>query len=321
LQGFPVVRAVGLGALEARISRLFAGCVLDVPRESRGTAFKSTINYRPLQNIGLLYGSYGGALDVGIGPSVSYVQGFPLRGNGEHRIGGTLAHISTASSAIIAPGESVKFHYSSVFDHFALLVTPAALLKKLEALIGASPVAPLTFATAVSYDRPATLALRRLVLFLADELSADKPAAPTPVMTELEQTLLVSFLCSNESNYSAALKGEPLPSAPWQVRRVEEYISAHWDQPITIEALAIAANVSARSLFYSFKKARGFSPMALVKRIGLDHAHEMLSRPEANTSVTGVGYACGFGNLGHFANDYFDCFGERPSETLRRSKP
>jgi transcriptional regulator GlxA family with amidase domain len=35
--------------------------------------------------------------------------------------------------------------------------------------------------------------------------------------------------------------------------------------------------------------------------------------------VTTVSSACGFGNLGHFAKDYFKIFGERPSDTLARS--
>ena len=46
----------------------------------------------------------------------------------------------------------------------------------------------------------------------------------------------------------------------------------------------------------------------------------MLAMPQANASVTGVAYACGFGNLGHFATDYQQKFGERPSDTLRASK-
>jgi AraC-like DNA-binding protein len=248
------------------------------------------------------------------------VQGFPLYGTGEHRIGGTLAPISATRSAIIAPGDRVTLRYRSTFQHYALVLTPAPLLQKLEALIGVPVAARLTFTTAVSYDRPEALALRRLVLFLAKELSAEDPAMPPLALAELEQALMVSFLCSNDSNYGASLRGDPLRSAPWQVRRAEEYIAAHWDQPITIEALAIAANVSARSLFYSFKKARGYSPMELVKRIRLEHARGMLSRPLPGTSVTRIGYACGFGNLGHFANDYHACFGERPSDTLRRCR-
>ena len=38
------------------------------------------------------------------------------------------------------------------------------------------------------------------------------------------------------------------------------------------------------------------------------------------TTVTAVGLACGFINLGHFARYYQAEFGELPSETLARAK-
>ena len=60
--------------------------------------------------------------------------------------------------------------------------------------------------------------------------------------------------------------------------------------------------------------------MALAKKVRLTHANEMLTTPDAETSVTGVAFACGFANLGHFAKDYREMFRERPSETFGRAK-
>ena len=320
LEKFPLINCVGLHDLEAGVSRVFANCALDAPRTSRQSNFRSIMNYRGLQHCGLLYGSYGGAFEARIGPYDTFTVGVPLSGSGEHRIGNSATTISAAGSAIIAPGENLKLRYDSTFEHFVVNFKPAPLLSKLEALIGSLPVAPLRFARAVSYDCPETLALRRLVFFLAEECDADRPAAPPLVLAELEQALMVSFLCNTQNNFSPVLRGGLLTGAPWQVRRAEEYIAANWDQPITIEALAVATNVSARSLFHSFKKTRGYSPMILVKQIRLNRAKEMLSKPGPDTSVTDVAYACGFGNLGHFANDYFRRFGERPSDTLRLSR-
>ena len=53
------------------------------------------------------------------------------------------------------------------------------------------------------------------------------------------------------------------------MRRAEQYIEANWNRAITVEALAAATSVSARSLFYSFRAARGCSPMDFVKRLRL----------------------------------------------------
>jgi len=319
LQQYPVVQCVGLAALEVAVNQLFGSGRFDAPRESRAS-FKSVLNCRSLQHGALLFASYGAAVNARVGPYDSYVQGFPICGFAEHTIGGTRVAVSElkASGAVVSPGESADLHYKTKFDHLVLVLQPAPLRKKLEALAGAAPVGPLSFAKRAS-DHPEAFALKRLVLFLAEQLSA--PTTPSPlVLAELEQAIMVAFLISNPSNLSATLNGDPQSSGPWQVRRAEEYIAAHWNQPLTIEALAMATGVSARSLFHSFKRTRGYSPMTLVKQIRLQKAKQMLSTPQADTSVTGVAYACGFGNLGHFANDYCLKFGERPSDTLRSFK-
>ena len=162
--------------------------------------------------------------------------------------------------------------------------------------------------------------LRKLTALLIAELDGDEPSLSPVVLAELEQAILVAFLCGTGHNYSQLLEDRPLGAGGWRVRRVEEYIEANWDQPITIEALAVVADASARSIFLSFKKHRGFSPMTFVKQVRLRRAKELLVDVNSATSVTGVAFACGFGNLGHFANDYHRVHGEPPSATLNRSR-
>ena len=60
--------------------------------------------------------------------------------------------------------------------------------------------------------------------------------------------------------------------------------------------------------------------MKFVKQVRLRHAREMLSDPTSAANVTRVAFDCGFGNLGHLANDYLYAFGETPSATLKRAK-
>jgi transcriptional regulator GlxA family with amidase domain len=73
-------------------------------------------------------------------------------------------------------------------------------------------------------------------------------------------------------------------------------------------------------LFKAFSKTYGISPMMFVKKLRLEHARRFLTTPDARTSVTGTAFACGFSNLGHFARDYHNIFGELPSQTLIRAK-
>jgi transcriptional regulator GlxA family with amidase domain len=41
---------------------------------------------------------------------------------------------------------------------------------------------------------------------------------------------------------------------------------------------------------------------------------------DPGVSVTDVALQCNFSNMGHFSKDFHETFGERPSETLRRSR-
>ena len=77
--------------------------------------------------------------------------------------------------------------------------------------------------------------------------------------------------------------------------------------------------VGARAIFRAFQQSRGYSPMAFARMVRLKHARERLLAPDPETSVTTVAFACGFGNLGHFARDYREAFGEPPSATLARA--
>ena len=142
---------------------------------------------------------------------------------------------------------------------------------------------------------------------------------PPLVLRELEQTILVSFLSANRHTFSDLLEREPKDTLPSQVRLAEEFIEAHWDQAISIENLVETTGVGARAIFRAFQQSRGYSPMAFARMVRLRHAREMLGAGDPEASVTSVAFVCGFGNLGHFARDYRETFGERPSETLARA--
>jgi transcriptional regulator GlxA family with amidase domain len=46
----------------------------------------------------------------------------------------------------------------------------------------------------------------------------------------------------------------------------------------------------------------------------------MLASGDGDVSVTEVAYACGFGNLGHFAKYFRSKYGEAPSAVLSRTR-
>ena len=155
-------------------------------------------------------------------------------------------------------GTPIRVGFALGFEQLVLRIEADRLIKKLGALIGIVPAQRLSF----KEQERVNPRLARLVRFFASQLHEIGSNEPSLEIAELEQALMVSFLCNNPHNYSAFLDNRVRPLASSQVRRTEEYILAHWDRPITIETPAQVTSASARSLFREFKRSRGQSPMA-----------------------------------------------------------
>jgi AraC-like DNA-binding protein len=222
---------------------------------------------------------------------------------------------------MIPAGADVTVRYGAGFKQLILRVDPAELLRKIEQLTGVRPQGSLEFCRDSSFSQPNLDKLRNLALFFVDEIGSSASPWPELLRVEFEQTLLVAFLHGHRHSFSHLLEQPAESAAPRQVRAAEAYIEANWNQPLTIEAIAVAAGVSVRSLFKSFSASKhGSSPMAFVKTIRLRHAQDMLHRAEPTTTVSGTAFACGFQNLGHFAKQYQLLIGELPSETLAQTR-
>jgi AraC-like DNA-binding protein len=272
----------------------------------------------PSAKDGACYGRFGGAFSVGVPDSVSFVQGMPIRGVGEHVNNGMKIPYSPSKGSVGAPGV-LALSYEADLEILAIFMKPEALHNTLSGLIEA-PVGKKLELDRSNYDgRPEARTVRSLASLMVMEVDHEGDLSPL-VLAELEQAILVAFLTGTSHNYAHLLDGRPRGLAPPQVRLVEDYIEAHWNQPVSIEGLAVVANASARSVFHAFKEFRGYSPMNFLKRERLRHAKEMLANPTSNESVTNVTFACGFGNMGRFADDYQKAFGEMPSETLNRAR-
>jgi AraC-like DNA-binding protein len=317
LDAFPLMRTRDLDVMRAGYARLFVDSKFDL---SSRAPIEAWVNHMPLQTISLHYGTYAAAIGATFGDVNFFIQGIPLLGDGEQVTNRETAAVHQDRGGVLSPGDRIRLKFAAGFEHLSLIFDPKAVTSKLGALTGGSLNEPLRFQAETDFCQPAAGHLRRLVKFLVDELTATECRMPFVGQTELEQLLIVYFLHGNQHNYSHLLDGRPRSAAPWQVRRTEDYIAAHWDQPITIESLALATGASTRSIFHSFKESRGYSPMAFLKNVRLQHARDMLQNAVTNTSVTDVAYACAFNNLGHFAKDYVLAFGERPSETLNYAK-
>ena len=91
--------------------------------------------------------------------------------------------------------------------------------------------------------------------------------------------MIIQFLMTVRHQVVDQLHRTPSETSPEHVKRAEEFIEANWDQPITMESLTQVTGVSARTLFRTFEKLRGYSPMAFAKKVRIDRARAILSKP------------------------------------------
>lgn len=87
-----------------------------------------------------------------------------------------------------------------------------------------------------------------------------------------------------------------------------------------LSELCETAKVSARTLQNAFRDTLGMKPMAYLARLRLHRARDELQNARSgSTTVTEVALNWGFWHFSAFSRGYKNCFGESPSETLRRS--
>lgn len=298
------------------VQPVFGDLHLELPRSELG--FQTALNIRYLRDTAIYQASYAAPMKIRIANASFIAQGVTLNGSGSCAVNGSHRLLSTDDlPAPVMYASDVELHFGENHRHIAFAMNPEAVARKLTALTGIAAAGHLRVTSVADFAKPESQAFRGLIALLAEQVV--QPLSPV-LLEEFEQSLIVSFLLAHQHNWSHLLSADTRDSAPWQVRRAEDYIAANWDKPLTVEALAAEINTTVRSLYHSFKKSRGQSPMEFVRLMRLRHARARLQALDAAMSVTEVAYSCGFGNLGHFAKLYFREFHEHPSETLRRTR-
>jgi AraC-like DNA-binding protein len=103
------------------------------------------------------------------------------------------------------------------------------------------------------------------------------------------------------------------------VKAAEDYALSHVDDHVYVTDLCRAAAASERALEYAFKEVMGSTPVAYLIRLRLHRARQaLLAATHGSTTVSAVALDWGFWHFGEFSRAYKDCFGELPSDTLRR---
>jgi len=103
------------------------------------------------------------------------------------------------------------------------------------------------------------------------------------------------------------------------VKTAEDYAMAQPGDRLYVTDLCRVAAVSERTLEYAFKEIMGLTPVTYLTRLRLHRVRQaLLAASQGSTTVTTEALNWGFWHFGEFSRAYKECFGEMPSETLRR---
>lgn len=312
-----VRKSVDADGFNATLATLFPDYILDMG--PRWKQFRAETSLASLSKIHVVRSAAHSAFSLKVRNSAFFILDFPTYGACKTVSNGIPGAASSEGASSLEPGEFFVSTASEYRDN-VLFLPPKSLSQTIAALTGRNNIGPIELDRSQPRATAGHRLLRGLASVLSEELDLDCAPYSPLAAAEIEQAILVSYVRGSSHNYSSILIAPQADLAPHQVRQVEEYIEANWDQPLSIEGLAVVAHASARSIFQSFRTHRGRSPMKFVKTVRLRRAREMLQRPSPESTVTNIALSCGFGNLGHFARDYQQAFGEMPSSTLHRAK-
>jgi AraC family ethanolamine operon transcriptional activator len=136
---------------------------------------------------------------------------------------------------------------------------------------------------------------------------------------ELLETLLATLRGANDFE---STRGDRARQAQGRIVKVaEEYALAHTGDRLDATDLCRAAAVSERTLEYALKEVAGLTPMNYLVRLRLPRVRQaLLAATQESTTVSVEALNGGFWHFGELLRAYRECFGELPSDTLRRQR-
>ena len=262
-------------------------------------------------------------------PGDSYAVVLALAGEVEHNVEGELVPVRSGSGLVESPLQPVEVRTPVRFELLFLRLSRENLVQELEKMLVRGTNTPLVFSPRFQLRTEAGQRFRRLLLSLCNHLGQKskedhnqrgEEKRPHWLAARVLENDLVSLLLEAQRHNYTRLLVRSRDAGPWQVRAAEEYMSANAHLALSLGDICMAAGVSSRTLQHSFQRKRGYTPMQFLRKLRLERAHDDLSQPNQGASVTGTASRWGFLHFGRFAAEYQMRFGEKPSQTLQRSR-
>ncbi len=94
------------------------------------------------------------------------------------------------------------------------------------------------------------------------------------------------------------------------------WLKDHFDQPVKVEDLAQATNMSVSSLHHRFKAVTTMGPMQYQKQLRLQHARALLLGGDVDAGT--AAYKVGYESQSQFSREYRRLFGAPPMQDMKK---
>ncbi len=228
-------------------------------------------------------------------------------------------------------GQKLESSSSEQGEVLLISIDRVAIDSALSKLIDRTSKQPLKFRPSIDLTTEFGLSLKNFAQFLwqaatKQENSAGKTAkthqlvdfAPL-VLQKLEQAFLACLIEGLPSNYSEEILYQTDGAFARHVHKARTFIESHLHEEIKLGDIATATGVCSRLLQKAFSYHCGCSPMRFVTLARLHQVRQELTQATTNTKIVDVMMQYQFTQGGKFAKEYHQLFGEKPSETLKKS--
>jgi AraC-like DNA-binding protein len=283
-------------------------------------SFRAQVRHRQLGDIHIAHFHYGAEVDILSEPLGCYAINFVLTGAMSARVGRESVQSFPGQAVAFSPFEPSRLAWTQDLELLCLAVPRVALERRARKLTG-HDVRRLDFSPTVGLEE-ARLLRSTLAAALRMTSGRDEPV-PGALAWELRDAVLTAMLLDLRHSELDRILCPPKASSQVITDEVLAVMRSNLAWPISIPEIACRVGVSARTIQEGFRVHLGTTPLACFKRLRLEAVREELERRSADeTTVTNVAVTTGgFFHLGRFSAEYFEEFGEHPSETLRRPAP
>jgi AraC-like DNA-binding protein len=244
-----------------------------------------------------------------------------LRGQGRMTVAGReVEHVPGKCAVVVAPERPSRAVTDHAITALCVRVDRSLIETHFHALTGIEPSGGIEFDADMPLAGEAA-SIWRFVDHVVDEIGRDASVLRNPlVMERISDALLTGLLFARRHNRSELLRKANRNAGPHYVRQAEEFIEAHCQEQIDSQRIAEATGVSLSSLYEGFRRFRRYTPMKFLKLVRLRRARDELLLASPECTITRIAAKWGFLHMGRFSNDYAQMFGEKPTDTLRRSR-